>query len=495
MAIKIPKDEEEEPKKAKLAADKSLPSAAPAPSQETPAPVSSTPIVPTTTAADAMLGTGDTTLARPVVAPRVGSVGLRPMETTAAVPAMRATLPTLRDDGSTAILNRPAANSAGTSDSGFTDLGGGASIGPITSRVTLSPLPSQTALSTPAPAAPAPAPAPAAPAPAAPAPAAPSKKEVTAAEIRATGNFIETPYGVMQATPEQAARFNKSPDMVQVEIDALKKAPYGGKPITEEERKTLPPDEFDKQVKEAYAPITRAEIDARAARIAELEGKRDRIAQENRDERYLTNIEKLRGNRKAVMEADRKNFEDSEAGQRAFEAKWNSPQYRSIIDQPSVVLPEYSGRSTAKVPDWFQSRLDAFEPMARPTASSDVIQKAREMEREQNAVRAEGRRQGRSSSELPPRVSRAGLEEKAGRQIANKQEQVAAAKEAGDVLRKQQEDESNFIAEIRRAMGGKLSPEVQAVIDKRKKEREARQTMEAKPKARTLGAGSRRTLI
>jgi hypothetical protein len=260
---------------------------------------------------------------------------------------------------------------------------------------------------------------------------------------------IQTPYGTIEATPQQAARFQKSPEMVQVEIDAIKNAPY-----------RTPKGEFD-----VPAPITRGEIDERAARIAELEGKRDRIAEENRASKYLDNIEKLRGNRKGVMDADRKNFPDTKEGQKAFEEKWNSPQYRSIIDQPSLVTPEYTGKRSTENADWFQSRLNAFEPMMPTTATPEAVRDARQMERAQNAVRGAMRRRGASSSELPPKLTRRELEEKAARGIANKQEQIGAAQEAQGFLKRLQDIELGLNQELARAKAANEEPNLARVLD------------------------------
>jgi hypothetical protein len=243
---------------------------------------------------------------------------------------------------------------------------------------------------------------------------------------------IQTPYGEIKATPEQAARYNKSPEMVQLEIDALKKAPYGGKPLTDEERKKLSPEEFDRRVKEAYAPVTRKEMDTREAQIRELENKRNRLAGEARDEKFLQNMDTLRKNRKTVMDADRKNFPAGKKGDKAFEAKWNSPAYRSIVDQQDQLFI-YGKEAPPKKenPEWFKAYQDKSVSMTGGGVGSDEV--AREVDRMRRAeTAARQRSMGRrvTSAGAPRKSSTKELEERAVAAIAGKRRVANATQEA-----------------------------------------------------------------
>lgn len=95
------------------------------------------------------------------------------------------------------------------------------------------------------------------------------------------------------------------------------------------------------RVETPYGPIT-ASTPEQAARIQAP------YAEQTSAGRYLDRIETLRKNRAAAI------TQNPELGKK----------YRSIIDQPSVVSPEYTGkRNPDELSDWFKERQASFVPL------------------------------------------------------------------------------------------------------------------------------------
>lgn len=342
-------------------------------------------------------------------------------------------------------------------------------LGPITGRTIQVPkAPSTPEAPTPTPT-PAPATAPA------PAPAASQKR------------MYSTPYGMVQATPEQAQRigaFDASAEGLAAQALRSQRLTSGRSPIAN--IGGLSDAEFQKQLQAGTAPITREELDARDARIRQLEDQSKAQAEASRANTYLNRIETLRKNRADEMTKDRKKFAEGKKGDKAFAAKWNSPMYRSIIDQPSVVSPEYTGKRNPKeLSDWFKAKQASFVPM---TATLDPMTGIAErgMDRAIRQQDAEARQlaidRGRRGVAVPGITSSQGRQAIIGANIAAADRAAQQAQEGVEQLRginstlatasDDDEGKANLPAPPQQGSSTNLLDDFNKIVDRLKEEEE-----------------------
>jgi len=186
------------------------------------------------------------------------------------------------------------------------------------------------------------------------------------------------------------------------------------------------------RVETPYGSIT-ASTPEQAARIQAP------YAEQTSAGRYLDRIEKLRKNRAGVMAEDRKKFAEGEAGDEAFAAKWNSPMYRSIIDQPSVVSPEYTGkRNPDELSDWFKAKQASFVPMTatlEPMTGIAAKGMDRAIRQQDAAARQAARDRGFTGVAVPGMTSSQGRQAIIGANVAAADRAAQQAQEGAEQFR------------------------------------------------------------
>ena len=175
------------------------------------------------------------------------------------------------------------------------------------------------------------------------------------------------------------------------------------------------------------------------------------------ESRYLDRVQTLRDNRAARMADDRKNFAEGEEGDKAFAAKWNSPQYRSIIDQTSVVAPEYTGkRNPDELSDWFKQRQAEFTPMMGGTGGSDAVEReVQRRERAETAARRAFKQKTGSMVGAPPKNTRKDVTEQVVGETAAKARVTKSIQEARFTLEEFEQREKALQAAIDKAANPK----------------------------------------
>lgn len=170
------------------------------------------------------------------------------------------------------------------------------------------------------------------------------------------------------------------------------------------------------RVETPYGPIT-ASTPEQAARIQAP------YAEQTSAGRYLDRIETLRRNRAAAITQNPE-----------LEKK-----YRSIIDQPSVVAPEYAGkRNPAELSDWFKAKQASFVPMTATLEPMTGIAERgmdRAIRQQDAAARQAARDRGFTGAAVPGMTSSQGRRAMIGANVAAASRATGQAQQEAEQFR------------------------------------------------------------